>query len=89
MGHELRTALASIMAHAELLGKETAERPQEVQRRSADEIRRNGQLLFEMVNNTINAAKLEEGVFELHPEPVDLRRRHVRGPARHRTPREA
>lgn len=74
MSHELRTPLSSILAFAEIVQQSAAERgslgPDE--RRMLGEIQESGNVLLELVNNTIDVAKLEEDRFALEIDEVDL-----------------
>ena len=74
MSHELRTPLSSIIAFTEIVQRSAAERgslgPDE--RRMLGEIQESGNVLLELVNNTIDVAKLEEDRFLLEIDEVDL-----------------
>lgn len=71
MSHELRTPLTSILAFAEVLLENTS--PDNVREITAlYEIRDNGQILLQMINNTLETARIEAGKLELCKEPVDV-----------------
>lgn len=70
VSHELRTPLASIIAFADILARPGC--GDEETRAMAVEIGTNAKTLLSMINNIIDAAKLEAGRFELCPEAVDL-----------------
>lgn len=71
MSHELRTPLSSIMAFTDIWEKENAHHS-EHDLKMVGEIRENSRLLLNMVNNTIDVAKLESGAFSLGYDEVDL-----------------
>lgn len=71
MSHELRTPLSSIIAFTDIwekshVGDDSAER------RLVEEIKQNSTTLLNMVNNTIDAAKLEAGSLRVQCSDVDL-----------------
>ncbi len=71
MSHELRTPLTSILAYTELW-EERAESKDESEREAVREIRENGQLLLEMVNNILETARSDEVKQRLNLEEVDM-----------------
>lgn len=71
MSHELRTPLASIISFADLWERMPQQRSAE-ERRLVDEIKQNSAVLLNMVNNSIDVARLDAGRFELTFEEVDL-----------------
>lgn len=71
MSHELRTPLASIMAFSDILS-ESAELRGEQERKAVREIGENSLVLLNMVNNTIDAAKIEAGRYSVAREEVDV-----------------
>lgn len=71
VSHELRTPLTSIIAFTEIWEK-SATQGSERDRAALSEIKENGQLLLQMVNNILESARIEEGRSELHLEPVDF-----------------
>ena len=70
VSHELRTPLASIIAFSDILGKAAGSDTDEGQ--IVREIKDNGSVLLGMINNIIDAARLEAGKFELSYSEVDL-----------------
>lgn len=70
VSHELRTPLASIIAFSDILDKTTGSDTDEGQ--IVREIKDNGRILLDMINNIIDAARLEAGKFELSYSEVDL-----------------
>lgn len=71
MSHELKTPLTSILAFAELW-EESSDKANDQESNAIVEIRENGYLLLEMVNNILEAARADVGKTELHPEWVDV-----------------
>ncbi len=71
MSHELRTPLSSIIAFTDLWESSSAERD-ERERYLVRAIRENSDVLLNMVNNTIDMAKVDAGKYELQMEDVDL-----------------
>lgn len=71
MSHELRTPLSSIIAFADIWDKS---HPQEnaTERKLVEEIKQNSSVLLNMVNNTIDAAKLEAGQLKIQCCDVDM-----------------
>lgn len=71
MSHELRTPLSSIIAFTDLWEKEAAAHTDK-EKEMVAEVKQNSRALLTMVNNTIDAAKLEAGLFQLRCEETDL-----------------
>lgn len=71
MSHELRTPLASIIAFTDIWEKASEGGPVD-QARLVAEIKQNSTQLLEMVNNTIDVARLEAGRMEIQREETDL-----------------
>jgi signal transduction histidine kinase len=71
MSHELRTPLTSILAFTEMWEAETTNKDKK-EYEAIHEIKENGQLLLQMINNILEAARLEAGRQELTLEEVDL-----------------
>lgn len=71
MSHELRTPLASIIAFTDIWEKAPEGGPVD-QARLVAEIKQNSTQLLEMVNNTIDVARLEAGRMEIQCEETDL-----------------
>ena len=72
MSHELRTPLNAMIGFAQLLGlnREPALAPQ--QRDWAQQIQRAGWHLLEMINETLDLARIESGVVKLESAPLAL-----------------
>ncbi len=71
MSHELRTPLNAVLGFAQLLERDT--RLDAEQRSSVEAIRTSGAHLLGLINNVLDAAKLEAGKVELFAAPFDLR----------------
>lgn len=71
MSHELRTPLAAILAIVDVWEKSLVNERQE-DRKLVDDIKSNCNSLLEMIENTIDMAKLEAGRFTLSMADVDL-----------------
>ncbi len=69
VSHELRTPLTAIIAFADIL---LAAAPNDDTAVIAREVKDNARSLLSMINNVIDAAKLEAGRYQLHYGPVDL-----------------
>jgi signal transduction histidine kinase/DNA-binding NarL/FixJ family response regulator len=70
MSHEIRTPMTSILGFAELL-LANVENPENVQ--AAQTIKRNGELLLEIINDILDLSKIEAGKFEIEPSPCSPR----------------
>lgn len=71
MSHELRTPLTSILAFAEIWEKADSG-CDEREREAVREIRENGQLLLNMVDNILEVGRSEAGRIQLAIEPVEM-----------------
>ncbi len=71
MSHELRTPLTSIIAFTEIWQSANVERSDD-EAAAVKEIKENGQLLLQMVNNILEMARVEAGKTELTVEPFDM-----------------
>lgn len=71
MSHELRTPLTSIIAFTEIWQKEQVDRS-ESEVAAVKEVKENGQLLLQMVNNILEMARVEAGKSNLSLEPFDM-----------------
>jgi signal transduction histidine kinase len=71
MSHELRTPLTSIIAFTEMW-ESSADNKDKAEHEAIREIKENGQLLLQMINNILEAARLEAGRDEVSLEEVDL-----------------
>ncbi|WP_156890121.1 hybrid sensor histidine kinase/response regulator [Silanimonas lenta] len=72
MSHELRTPLAAILGYSEQALRPGT--PPEEQRRCLETVLRHGQHLLEIVNDVLDASKIEAGQVRIRREPVDPRR---------------
>ena len=70
VSHELRTPLTAIIAFADILL--AASHGDDDTATIAREIKENARSLLAMINNVIDAAKLETGRYQMHYAPVDL-----------------
>ena len=71
MSHELRTPLTSILAFTDIWARSNAN----LSAKDLDairEVQENGKLLLNMVNNILEAARIEAGKMELNYETVDM-----------------
>jgi signal transduction histidine kinase len=71
MSHELRTPLTSILAFTEMWESSGTGKDKEEQE-AIREIKENGQVLLQMINNILETARLEAGKEELSFEEVDM-----------------
>ena len=72
VSHELRTPLAAIMAFSDILAKDLGRQQANPDTLTVvHEIQDNARTLLGMINNVIDAAKLEAGKFKLHMAEVD------------------
>lgn len=71
VSHELRTPLTSVLVFAELM-EETVGANDELARRQLEEIRKNGRILLEMVDNVLETARIQAGSERLNLELVDI-----------------
>jgi signal transduction histidine kinase len=71
ISHELRTPLTSILAFTEIWETLPTNKSAEEQE-AVREIKENGQFLLQMINNILEAARLEAGKEELSFEEVDM-----------------
>jgi adenylate cyclase len=73
MSHELRTPLNAIIGISEML-KEDAEMDGDKHlEEPLGRVLRAGKLLFQLINEVLDLAKIEAGKLELQPEEIDLR----------------
>ncbi|MBI5720063.1 MAG: CHASE domain-containing protein [Burkholderiales bacterium] len=72
MSHELRTPLNAMLGFAQLLGLDRRPALPEHQRNWVQQIQRAGWHLLELVNDTLDLARIESGAVQLHLQPVDL-----------------
>lgn len=71
VSHELRTPLTSVIVFAELM-EETVGTNDELAREQLEEIRKNGRILLEMVDNVLETARIQAGSERLNLEVVDI-----------------
>lgn len=71
VSHELRTPLTSVLVFAELM-EETIGSNDELAHKQLEEIRKNGRILLEMVDNVLETARIQAGSERLNLELVDL-----------------
>ena len=72
MSHELRTPLNAIIGFTELLLTDQSDPLTEIQQDSAQEIKKAGNHLLELINEVLDIARIESGKIELNLEPVEL-----------------
>ncbi|MFY9511701.1 MAG: ATP-binding protein, partial [Rubrivivax sp.] len=72
MSHELRTPLNAMIGFAQLLGLDRAPALAEHQRDWTQQIQRAGWHLLEMINDTLDLARIESGAVQLAVRPLDL-----------------
>ncbi len=70
MSHELRTPLNSIIGFSEVL--ESVESLNEKQHRYANNIKRSGRALLELINDILDLAKLEAGKMDARPTDFNI-----------------
>ena len=68
MSHDVQTPLSSIMNHADLLRREVGGEHQD----RIDLIKRSSNRLLDTLESVLDLSKLEAGVVEARPEPIDL-----------------
>ncbi|MDO5043238.1 MAG: DUF3365 domain-containing protein [Slackia sp.] len=71
VSHELRTPLTSVLVFAELM-EETVGSNDDLARKQLEEIRKNGRILLEMVDNVLETARIQAGSERLNLELVDI-----------------
>ncbi|MDR1184252.1 MAG: DUF3365 domain-containing protein [Coriobacteriales bacterium] len=71
ISHELKTPLSSIIAFTDLWKKKARDKDEE-ESELVDEIGNNSQALLGMVNNMLDTARLEAGLFTFQPEDLDV-----------------
>jgi len=72
MSHELRTPLNAMIGFAQLLGLDREPPLAQHQREWTQEVQRAGWHLLEMINETLDLARIESGAAELKMEPIAL-----------------
>ena len=71
MSHELRTPLNAIIGFTELLLTDQSDPLTEIQQDSAQEIKKAGNHLLELINEVLDIAGIESGKIALNLEPVE------------------
>jgi PAS domain S-box-containing protein len=72
MSHELRTPLNAMLGFAQLLSLDKKHPLPDHQRNWVQQVQRAGWHLLELVNDTLDLARIESGAVQLHLQPVDL-----------------
>ena len=72
MSHELRTPLNAMIGFAQLLGLDRTPGLAPQQREWAQQIQRAGWHLLEMINETLDLARIESGAVKLETAPLAL-----------------
>lgn len=70
MSHEIRTPLNAMLGFTELLDTEVKG---EKGRKYLRTVRESGESLIELINDVLDLSKIESGILELDPEPVNMR----------------
>jgi signal transduction histidine kinase/CheY-like chemotaxis protein len=74
VSHEIRTPLNAIVGYAELLQEELHDVLSDRQRRYIQTMTTNSYRLLALLNDVLDLAKVNAGTFEVHREPVNLRK---------------
>ncbi|HEY6134624.1 MAG TPA: ATP-binding protein [Rubrivivax sp.] len=72
MSHELRTPLNAMLGFAQLLSMDRKPALAPAQQAWASQIQRAGWHLLEMINDTLDLARIESGMVELNTQPLEL-----------------
>jgi PAS domain S-box-containing protein len=72
MSHELRTPLNSILGLSESLLEQRLEPLSERQQNSLQIIESSGRHLLELINDVLDLSKIEAGMLDYYPQPVDV-----------------
>ena len=70
MSHELRTPLNAILGYTQIFKRDRTLSPE--QQEGIEIIHQSGEHLLQMINDTLDVAKVEAGKLELQPAPVSL-----------------
>jgi PAS domain S-box-containing protein len=73
MSHELRTPLTSVIGFAEVLEDELYGKLNAKQHEYADNVRKSGVYLLNLINDILDLSKVESGRMELEPERFQLK----------------
>jgi len=69
LGHEIRTPMTGLLGMNELLLQSELQ-PQ--QRLQAEAVRRSGQMMLRLLNESLDIARVEAGKLQIEPQPTDL-----------------
>ena len=72
MSHELRTPLNAVLGYTEAIKDGVMGEINEEQKKSLDEVYRNGENLLQLINSTLDLAKIEAGKMDLNLHEFDL-----------------
>lgn len=72
MSHELRTPLNAVLGFSQLLHSDEEHPLTDLQRDQVAHIRRAGEHLLALINNTLDITSIESGQFHVTQEPVDV-----------------
>jgi len=72
MSHELRTPLNAVTLHAEMIADEAQDSGNEILMEDARHIKGAANHLLDLINGILDLARIESGVLELAPVPMDL-----------------
>ncbi len=71
MSHELRTPMNSVIGFTDRLISKLDGRLNAKEERQLNAIKRNGEHLLSIINDILDMSKIEVGLMEIHPEPID------------------
>lgn len=72
LSHELRTPIAVVLSHADMLSEPGYEKTQRWSAQAGKTLKDSGEQLLSVVNDILELAKAEAGGIEIHAEPVRL-----------------
>ena len=70
MSHEIRTPLNAILGFSELIREPDLD--QEIKNQYIDIVKENGNVLLQIINNVMDASRIEAGIIEMNPKSVQL-----------------